>query len=213
MKGLPMKSMHATDELYGKLRGPAENMNVLATAFSNPKTGGTGNHEPILFTVNYGKGRIFHNVLGHVGQDEDMTPYKSAFFIYAMQRGTEWAATGKVTQAIPEDLPNQSSALILPAYKDFTLEDLFRNARKYEIGKSKKYLNLILQRIRNHSTDKDYLEKVEDEMIKLLSADDCTTDAKNFICKEISWLGSPKSISVLKALSKKAETARWRSLP
>ncbi|MGQ1788202.1 ThuA domain-containing protein [Saccharicrinis sp. GN24d3] len=207
MKGLPLKSMHTTDELYGKLRGPAENMTVLATAYSNPKTRGTGKHEPVLFTVDYGKGRIFHNVLGHVGKDEEMIAYKSAYFIYAMQRGTEWAAAGQVTQATPEDLPNQSTPLVLPAYKGFTLDGLFKNARKYEVGKTKRYLNLILQRIKNHSNDAEYLAEIEGKMIELLSTDDCTPDAKNFICKEISWIGSQKSLAALEALSNQPETA------
>ena len=36
-KGMPATWMHANDELYDSLRGPAENMQVLATAFC-PKT-------------------------------------------------------------------------------------------------------------------------------------------------------------------------------
>ena len=40
--------MHAQDELYDRLRGPAENMTVLATAFSDPETDGSGENEPML---------------------------------------------------------------------------------------------------------------------------------------------------------------------
>ena len=66
--GLPERWMHAFDELYGQLRGPAKNLTVLATAYSDPaQKSGTGEHEPILFTIDYGKGRVFHTVLGHVG--------------------------------------------------------------------------------------------------------------------------------------------------
>ena len=35
-KGLPAHWMHAADELYSKMRGPGENMDVLATAMSDP---------------------------------------------------------------------------------------------------------------------------------------------------------------------------------
>ena len=64
-KGLPEKWMHAKDEIYSKLRGPAENLTVLATAYCDPnvknKWGcGTGENEPVLFTINFGKGRVFH---------------------------------------------------------------------------------------------------------------------------------------------------------
>ena len=63
--GLPQTFMHQGDELYGRLRGPGKNMTVLATAYSDPDNRGTGNEEPILMTLTYGKGRIFHSVLGH----------------------------------------------------------------------------------------------------------------------------------------------------
>ena len=48
VKGMPVEWMHAQDELYDKLRGPAKNMQVLATAESQV----TGRHEPMLFTIN-----------------------------------------------------------------------------------------------------------------------------------------------------------------
>ncbi len=48
MKGLPPVWMHAPDELYGTLRGPGENMTILATAHSDPQNKGTGNDEPML---------------------------------------------------------------------------------------------------------------------------------------------------------------------
>jgi len=93
--------MHAKDELYIKLRGPAKNMAVLATAYADPAKKGTGEHEPILFTVCYGKGRVFHTVLGH-GPEQ----LRCVGFIVTFLRGTEWAATGRVTQMeVPADFP------------------------------------------------------------------------------------------------------------
>jgi catechol 2,3-dioxygenase-like lactoylglutathione lyase family enzyme len=100
LKGLPPVWMHAPDELYGTLRGPGKNMTVLATAHSDPKNAGTGHDEPILMALNYGKGRVFHTVLGH-----DATGLSCVGFITTFQRGTEWAATGKVTQKAPAAFP------------------------------------------------------------------------------------------------------------
>ena len=65
MAGLPEKWLHATDELYDRLRGPAKNLTVLATAFADPKKGGSGEHEPMLMVIDYEKGRVFHTTLGH----------------------------------------------------------------------------------------------------------------------------------------------------
>ena len=99
-KGLPEKFMHSADELYSTLRGPAKNLTVLATAYADPAKRGTGKHEPSLMTITYGKGRIFHTALGHAD-----VQLRSVACIVTYQRGTEWAATGKVTQKVPDDFP------------------------------------------------------------------------------------------------------------
>jgi uncharacterized protein len=96
-----------TDELYGWLRGPAKNLTVLATAFAPADKGGSGEHEPVLFTVDYGKGRVFFDALGHAPEQ-----LKSVSFIVTFQRGAEWAATGKVTQKVPADFPTADKAAV-----------------------------------------------------------------------------------------------------
>jgi type 1 glutamine amidotransferase len=108
-KGLPPAFMHAADELYGWLRGPAENLTVLATAFAPKEKGGAGEHEPVLFTIQYGKGRVFQECLGH-----DVPNLKSVAFIATFQRGAEWAASGKVTQKVPADFPTADKASVRP---------------------------------------------------------------------------------------------------
>ncbi len=119
-KGLPVSWMHAKDEIYSKLRGPAINLAVLSTAYCDPKLEhGTGENEPVLFAVKYGNGRVFHDVLGHVGtKDEDVPPaFRCVGFITTFQRGAEWAATGKVTQPVPKDFPTAEKTSLRPATK------------------------------------------------------------------------------------------------
>ena len=89
--GLPPSFMQVEDELYGRLRGPAENMQVLATAYSNPATGGTGEHEPILMAIRFGEGRVFHTTLGH-----DAVAMNGLAFQTTLRRGTQWAAKADV---------------------------------------------------------------------------------------------------------------------
>jgi type 1 glutamine amidotransferase len=75
-------------------------MTVLATAWSDPANRGTGHDEPMLMVLTYGKGRVFHTTMGH-----DLAALACVGFITTFQRGTEWAATGKVTQKVPPDFP------------------------------------------------------------------------------------------------------------
>lgn len=106
-RGLPRAWLHTQDELYQQLRGPAESVTVLATAYADPMFRGTGRHEPMLMTIDYGDGRVFHTPMGH--GDRSM---ECVGFITVLARGTEWAATGEVTlHDIPDDFPtpNRSS--------------------------------------------------------------------------------------------------------
>lgn len=106
-KGLPKVWMHAKDELYGTLRGPAENMKVLATAFAAKEKRGRGVHEPSLMVIDYGKGRVFHTTQGHA--DYSM---RCVGFVVTLQRGTEWAATGKVTLPVPDNFPSPDKVAV-----------------------------------------------------------------------------------------------------
>lgn len=100
VQGLPAKWLHTQDELYDRLRGPAKNLNVLATAFADPSTRGSGHHEPMLMTIDFGKGRVFHTTLGHDAVSMNCVGFQTTFL-----RGAEWTATGKVTQKKPANFP------------------------------------------------------------------------------------------------------------
>lgn len=84
------ESFFVNDELYHQIRMKPQ-AKVLATAFDDAKFGGTGKDEPVLWTVAYGKGRVFHTVLGH-----DVAAMREAGFRLTLARGAEWAATGDV---------------------------------------------------------------------------------------------------------------------
>ena len=106
-KGLPAVWMHQADELYAALRGPGLNMTVLATAHSDPSNNGTGRDEPQLMVLSFGRGRVFHTTMGH-----DVSALSSVDFVATFQRGTEWAATGAVTQKIPAAFPTADAVRV-----------------------------------------------------------------------------------------------------
>ncbi len=104
MRGLPSAWMHQGDEVYAHLRGPGTNMTILATAFSEPSNNGTGRDEPMLMASTFGKGRVFHTTMGH-----DVVAMSCVGFVVTVQRGTEWVATGKVTQKVPATFPTEKT--------------------------------------------------------------------------------------------------------
>jgi hypothetical protein len=114
-RGLPPTWMHAHDELYSRLRGPARNMDLLATGFADPAVeNASGEHEAAIFTVRYGAGRIFHTTLGHINRDATEPPesVRCIGFAVTFQRGAEWAASGAVTQAAPDAFPGPGQTLL-----------------------------------------------------------------------------------------------------
>lgn len=109
MKGLPAAFMHRQDELYNSLRGPAKDVTVLASSLSPKEMGGSGEEEPLLMAIPFGKGRVFHTALGHY-----MEAVHCVAFAVTLQRGVEWAATGNVTQKVPAAFPDDKASKTWP---------------------------------------------------------------------------------------------------
>jgi type 1 glutamine amidotransferase len=105
LAGLPTTWRQVEDELYARLRGPAKQLEVLATGHSKK----TKRHEPLLMTIRYGQGRTFHTTLGH-----DVEAVRGAGFQHTLKRGAEWAATGEVTLQKPDDFPTAEKSTLRP---------------------------------------------------------------------------------------------------
>jgi predicted DNA-binding protein with PD1-like motif/type 1 glutamine amidotransferase len=119
-KGLKLSFPQTNDELYANLRWqPAGSYHVLATAYDDhalyqasrtdsrapQPLEGPGVNEPMLWTVDYGKGRVFVTALGH-----DVEQVQTPAFVTTFARGAEWAATGKVTVPAPAAMAEQAPA-------------------------------------------------------------------------------------------------------
>ncbi len=104
MQGMPKEWKHTKDELYHGQRGPAQDMHILATAYSSTENRGTGTNEPLVWEIPYGKGRVFTCLLGHNMADETVA-LQCVGFQTLILRGTEWAATGTVTIPVPANFP------------------------------------------------------------------------------------------------------------
>jgi len=109
MAGLPAEWMHAADELYVRMRGSTENLQVLASAPSLK----TGHHEPVVWCTRFGAGRIVTTSLGHYQRPAHYTALLCVGFQTVFARACEWAATGEVTIPVPEGFPTATEASVL----------------------------------------------------------------------------------------------------
>ncbi len=92
-KSLAKVSMQYNDEIYDQTKGPANIKDVLYTAYSETETGGTGREEVLIFTVDYGKARIYNSMIGHVCDSrEESTAMSSEIFTKSFMAGVRWAA-------------------------------------------------------------------------------------------------------------------------
>ncbi|MCY4158421.1 MAG: ThuA domain-containing protein [Bacteroidetes bacterium] len=106
MTGIPKSWLHPHDELYHGQRGPAQGLNVLATAWSDLEFGGTGRHELMIWWTQFGEGKILTFLPGHLwGDQEDDRALRCVGFQTLLQRSAEWLATNAVTIPVPENFP------------------------------------------------------------------------------------------------------------
>jgi uncharacterized protein len=113
-RGLKLEFPQVNDELYANLKWqPAGTYHVLATAYDDhalyaasrtdarapQPLEGPGADANMLWTVNFGQGRVFTTALGHVPPNLETPAFQVTF-----ARGVEWAATGNVTQTIPASM-------------------------------------------------------------------------------------------------------------
>jgi hypothetical protein len=118
-----MANFRTTDELWVNARITGSNK-VLAEAFATTENSGSGEMEPILFCGNSGKGRTFTTLLGH-----DANAMKNLGFQTLLLRGSEWAATGNVTQEVPDELSVGNASRKFAWQKDKNSVTLLNNSK------------------------------------------------------------------------------------
>ena len=196
-KGLPDKWMHCADELYCRMRGPAKNMTILATGYSDPKTKGSGREEPLLWTVAYEKGRVFHTVLGH-----DVPQMQCVGFIVTLLRGTEWAATGEVTLTkVPDDFPKPDAVSLRAGAKGPEgAAGKTGGLAAYKQGDSRAGWVAIEEQIRAAATSPTKLAAIEAKLLGVLKAPGATFDAKQYVCRILRQIATDQSVPALAKL-------------
>jgi type 1 glutamine amidotransferase len=121
LRGMPLEWMHGKDELYHHMRGPAQKVTILASAFSDEKQRGSDRNEPVLYETTFGKGRVLSCTMGHHWPgDTESESLECVGFQTIVARGVEYLATGKVTLGVPASFPSKSaSSFVKPQQIDW----------------------------------------------------------------------------------------------
>ncbi len=118
-KGMPVEWLHASDELYHRMRGDAGHVDILASAYSAPEdhAKGTGMHEPMVWWAKFGQGRVVTTSMGHLMGGVPLDPLHCVGFQTVFARSVEWAATGKVTLEVPKEFPTKDKESVVEPSK------------------------------------------------------------------------------------------------
>jgi type 1 glutamine amidotransferase len=76
-----------------------ENFQVLGSAINLEGEDKTSENQPAVFVLEYGRGRVFHTLLGH-----DVRAMRNTGFQTLFLRGTEWASKAEVTIPVPREM-------------------------------------------------------------------------------------------------------------
>lgn len=165
-----------TDELWhSALRQP--DVRVLATAYSAPEHGGSGKDEPVALVTGFGEGRGFTLLLGHDGK-----AMESAGFQALLRRGTEWAATGKVT--------------LEEGTVPFVTKPAWEALPGYRFGQSRAPLLLLAEEAQIASSHEETAEPLARRYEALLESD-ASLEARQFACEQLSVLGCRRSVQTV----------------
>jgi len=185
-----MRNFWIRDELWHRTK-KQPGIHVLCEAFSARKRGGSGALEPMALCTRFGKGRCFHLVLGH-----DVTAMRNVAWGTLMSRGTEWAATGKVTIPIPSAWPISVDEAEL-AGRDLDVD--LKAIAKYGFGQSRVGLARVETWVRHAATRPALRKALAAKMSAMLGAD-ATPDCRKFLCGQLSLIGSAAEVPILAGL-------------
>jgi len=199
-----MSDFWITDELYQEMvKMSKSDFRLHAKAFAEPDWGGTGQWEPVLITTQLGKGRGVNFLLGH-----DVATMRNIAWQTIMLRGTEWAATGKVTIPIPKDWPTNAAAATIVGMDTGAA---MKAAAEYAFGRSRQPLFVVEQLVidassRTGEAGAAHRSKLAARLGEMIES--CKTpEAKAFFCKQLAMIGTREQVPIVAPLLADERTA------
>lgn len=192
------------DEFWQKIK-VAEGAKPLAEVTPLKEFNGSGRPEQILFSTEVGGGRGFGLFLGH-----DVVAMSNPAFQTLLQRGSEWAATGKVTlppaNSWPAQKPEPDKAGAAAAAPSLTLDSLIAAVKTYQYAGNRSAL-IEGEKLIAGLAGSPEGAKAASALAGLLGDPSVSNDAKEYVCLQLRLIGGDSEIRALGALLKNPDLA------
>ncbi|MBI5394859.1 MAG: ThuA domain-containing protein [Verrucomicrobia bacterium] len=205
-----LKPFWTFDEFW-QSAGTAPGAKPLAQVTPSTEHRGSGKPEKIVFVTELGAGRGFCLLLGH-----DVVAMKNAGFRTLLQRGTEWAASGKVTIAPVKNWPDTEASAspdAKPAAAVTTpqksVEEILAGVTVWRFGQPREALlacaNLVAERSKAPASKE--ARELAARLAKRVADPQATTDGKKFACEQLGLIGNAAQVPLLAELLDDKELA------
>ena len=124
-----------------------------------------------------------------------------AGFITTLQRGAEWAATGKVTQKVPEGLPTETETVKWPFYQKMDLDIISDLITDYEIGKLNSCFFALRDMVKEDINNPEKMATYHETIKGLLQSRKTSVEGKKLLLKDFSWMANDSYKPIYESLS------------
>jgi type 1 glutamine amidotransferase len=149
----------------------------------------------------WGKGRIFYCSLGH----NDHLLWNPAILQHYLD-GIQFALGDYKVDTTPKPIISSGKGSEMGELLMIAAA-LLEKVKTYDWGQSRLPLTEVSEIIKKAQGDKDQLAKIEKDLLSMLNAPDATQAGKQFVCRELSIIGTEQSVPSLAKMLTIEETS------
>jgi hypothetical protein len=204
------KEFKINDEIYRTeppLYSRAKQLVLMSLDMSDETTRKVNGFKPtdvdtgISWVKTWGKGRIFYCSLGH----NDHLLWNPAILQHYLD-GIQFALGDYKVDTTPKPIVSSGKGSEMGELLMIAAA-LLEKVKTYDWGQSRLPLTEVSEIIKKAQGDKDQLAKIEKDLLSVLNAPDATQAGKQFVCRELSIIGTEKSVPTLAKMLTGEETS------
>jgi type 1 glutamine amidotransferase len=203
------KGFKISDEIYrtdAPLYSRSKQRVLMSLDMSDPTTKNAEGVKPsdddtgITWIKDWGKGRIFYCSLGHNNHI-----FWNPTILQHYLDGIQFALGDYKVNTTPKPIVSSGKGSDMAELREISAA-LLEKVKTYDWGQSRLALTEVSDLIKKAQGDKDKLSKIEKDLLMVLQSD-ATRAGKQFVCRELSIIGTEQSVPVLAKMLAGEETS------